>query len=186
MSHSGKIKSPLNAFSDSAKKDKIAMTPTENASSTSSTAQMTNFASENDYIPLRNTPHVNPFNPAPPQPIRSYTTPPSIAAMLEKMNQIQQDVEKKVEEAIHKHGITRSQLRAYLSNPKNFTPEQFAHLKKCEKVIAQKFLASFNLSPDALFISQTSEIESTTTSPSTAKRGKVKSVGTRRNWIPTR
>ena len=97
--------------------------------------------------------------------------------MLEKMNKMQKEIDDKIEEAINQHGITKTQLNNYLSDPKNFTPEQLEYLKNTRFEMVKKVMAVTNI-PDI------ADTESNL--PSTAKRGKVKSIGTRRNWISTR
>ncbi len=150
----GNMKSPLNTFSDSAKKN--------NPDVNSNTGVV---FSDN-----------NPLKPAPRPPKHEYNISPNIISMLEKMAKMQKEIDDKIEEAMHKQGITKSQLETYLNDSKNFTPEQLDFIKKTRFELVNKVMAATNL-PD---------ISDTPATPSNAKRGKVKSIGTRRNWIPTR
>lgn len=186
----GNIKSPLNFFSESEKKNKK---KTENPITDSSTQVTENIQNTGPNASRIN--NVNPFIPVQPQPMKTYITPPTIAAMLEKMNQMQQEIEDKIDEAVNKNGITRAQLNEYLNNPKNFTPEQFKFLKQSEEFISQRFwtaisktthMTRLNAPVKATAPTGTATASVTTASPSTAKRGKVKSAGTRRKWINTR
>ncbi|MBA3602331.1 MAG: hypothetical protein H0W50_01500 [Parachlamydiaceae bacterium] len=151
----GDMKSPLNSFSDSAKKNKLEV------------AANTGLGISDN----------NPLKPAARPPKHDYNISPNILSMLEKMAKMQKEIDDKIDEAIHKQGITRSQLDTYLNDSKNFTPEQLDFIKKTRFELVNKVLAATNI-PD---ISDT-----TSESPTSAKRGKVKSIGTRRNWIPTR
>lgn len=149
----GDMKSPLNTFSDSAKKnDSIANNQPQ--------------AIDNHIL-----------KPAPPQPKQEFTISPHIVAMLEKMTKMQNEIDEKIESAIRQHGITKPQLDAYLNDPKNFSPDQLDFLKKTRYEMVKKVIAATNI-PDI-------EVEDISQS-SSAKRGKVKSIGARRNWIPTR
>ena len=97
--------------------------------------------------------------------------------MLEKMTKMQKEIDDKIEAAIRQHGITKTQLDAYLSDPKNFSPEQFEFLKKTRFEMVNKVIAATNLP----ILSSTEN-----SLPNNAKRGKVRSVAARRNWINTR
>ncbi len=149
----GDMKSPLNTFSDSAKKNK----PDEIGNN--------QLQASNNYAKA-----------APSPPKQEFNISPHIVAMLEKMAKMQKEIDDKIDEALNQHGITKTQLNNYLSDPKNFTPEQLDYLKKTKFEMVKKVMAATNI-PDIVTESEP---------PSTAKRGKVKSIGTRRNWIPTR
>lgn len=153
----GDMKGPLNFFSDSEKKKKIEVDP----------APKTNVRADPQ----------NPLKPAqhPPQP--HYTIDSKIAAMLDRMAQMQADIDNKIEEAIHKHGITRAQLDNYLNDPKNFTPEQNEFIRQSRESFTQKIWSTVQLPPDTAPVA---------TTPTSAKRSKPKSIGAHRNWISTR
>ncbi len=150
----GDMKSPLNTFSDSAKKSKP-------------DAVTKNEIRPNDNCPLK---------PAPPPPKYEFYINPNIVAMIEKMTKMQNEIDEKIESAIRQHGITKPQLDAYLNDPRNFTPEQLEFLKKTRYEMVKKVIAATNI-PD---------IQENEPPSDNVKRGKVKSIGTRRNWIPTR
>lgn len=106
--------------------------------------------------------------PPPSKPTRNI----AVEAMMERMNRMRQEIETKIDEMAYNHGISKETLDKYLSNPKNFTPEQWQFLQFRSQDLKKKILTDMQpptqAGPD---------------SP-TARKGKF--VGQRRNWISTR
>jgi hypothetical protein len=111
-----------------------------------------------------------------PIPIRNYT----VEAMLERMNEMRQELDNKIEEASSKHGLSKEKVMEYLNNPKNFTSEQWAFLKGKHEAFTQKIQSNLGASVE---LPGTDNSSSTGTLTGSRKN---KLPGSRRNWIPTR
>lgn len=112
--------------------------------------------------------------PKSPIAVRNYT----VEAMIERMNEMHRDIDNKIEEVSNKHGISKEQVMQYLSNPANFTPEQWVFLSGKQQAFFNKIQSN---------LGSTAELpagkESSTT---TVENRKNKLAGSRRKWIPTR
>jgi hypothetical protein len=142
--------SPLNLFSHSAKKPK----KTE----------------EESPLPVEKVK----TTPKSPIAVRNYT----VEAMIERMNEMRRDIDNKIEEVSKKHGISREQVMQYLSNPANFTPEQWAFLSGKQQAFFNNIQSNLGGAAEL-----PAGKESSTT---TAENRKNKLAGSRRKWIPTR
>lgn len=98
--------------------------------------------------------------------------------MIERMNEMRRDIDNKIEEVSKKHGISREQVMQYLSNPANFTPEQWAFLSGKQQAFFNNIQSNLGGAAEL-----PAGKESSTT---TAENRKNKLAGSRRKWIPTR
>lgn len=122
-------------------------------------------AKKKDSVPEANKP------PAPTTPKLSSTI--AAEAMIERMNRMRQEIEDKIDEMAYSHGISRETLNKYLSEPKNFTPEQWQWLQFRSQDMKKKILTdTYSSTP--------------TGGPASTTDRKSKFVGQRRKWISTR
>ncbi|MBA3236947.1 MAG: hypothetical protein H0T62_01175 [Parachlamydiaceae bacterium] len=96
----------------------------------------------------------------------------AIEAMIERMNQMRQEIDNKINDMAYQHGISKENLQKFLSDPKNFTPEQWKFLQ----IKSQDFIQKMDVANEAQPGDGAASL--------TARKGKF--IGLRRKWIPTR
>lgn len=103
------------------------------------------------------------------------------ATLLKNVREKGEELKRKLEELYRLRGITPDYLHAYMSNPSNFTSQQWEFLKK-ER---QALIDSLNLPPDVRE-KQTPSVSSSTDSKKSTKSQRGKGSAHRRGWIPMR
>lgn len=128
-------------------------------------------------------------------PVRNF----AIEAMLERMNDMRKEIDDKLEALMTNSGVSKERLQQYLSNPSNFTNEQWEFLQQKNEELSQKIWNSVEAA--------TGEVSEVNTQANTKVEAKVdtrnyhessgpasttsltgrksKFSGSRRNWIST-
>lgn len=133
---------------------------------------------------------VEPQASLPPPKMTSSTHSPSsnplIESMLDRMNRMRQELDDKIEELARENGLSQDVMREYLSNPDNFTKEQWEFLQARNNELTKSILASIEPAIGQAVKVDVKAIADSVKSPppKTSKKGKF--VGSRRKWIPTR
>jgi hypothetical protein len=102
---------------------------------------------------------------------------PEIQRMIQRMKEMSNEVEQKVETLLNKGKLTREQLMRYLNNPKNFSPEQWKKAKQ-----TREFLSSKTFGEGEFKIETPSQANKT--NQANMKDRKSKTLGNRKKWIP--
>lgn len=101
---------------------------------------------------------------------------PEIAAMLNQIEVMKQDLENKLEKIRQQTGLSKEDLQNFMNNPKNFSPNEWAKLEKTKNEMGDKVWSAIGLElkPKAR------------TRENIAGERKGKTLGGRKKWIPMR
>lgn len=110
-----------------------------------------------------------------------------IYQMIDKMVKIHDEIERKLDDAFQKSGLTPKYIETYLSNPSNFNNAQWDSIQKKREQLLSQVGKKVNEASESLVspIKAISKAEEKTTDK-TEKERKTKMIGSRRNWIPIR
>lgn len=118
--------------------------------------------------------------PSPETNKKSYSDKETIE-MLEKMNSMRRDIERKLENLYQQSGMSGNELQAYLDNPKNFGTVLW------EKIQQQRQELTDNLYKMAGIEEKTrSSIKTSKAKEEETKKRKSKTLANRKKWIPIR
>lgn len=98
-----------------------------------------------------------------------------VTTMFERIGSLQKDLEKKLDALYEKGGISHKDLETYLSNPDNFTDEEWQRVHKDR----DRFL---NLIWNGLG-SEKKKMQVSKTEKKAAKKRKRKTLGSRKGWM---
>ena len=112
----------------------------------------------------------------PPQPPKKHRDP-EIREMMKKIDDMKQDLLKKMEYLQRTGGLTYEQVRAYMENPKNFTKTEWDKLQQTKNELGDKVWNALGeeLKPKAEHVRENVEGE---------RKGKT--LGARKRWIPVK
>ncbi|MBN9379104.1 MAG: hypothetical protein BGO14_08915 [Chlamydiales bacterium 38-26] len=103
---------------------------------------------------------------------------PEINDMLNKMYRMQEDIQSRLGEIYDNAGLSTNQIKTYLNNPNNFSPEIWQKIQSQRDLLEKKILDVLKLyakKEKKGFLSGPGEI---------SKERRSKTLGARRNWIP--
>ncbi|PJD96127.1 MAG: hypothetical protein CK425_06910 [Parachlamydia sp.] len=100
--------------------------------------------------------------------------------MLEKINKMRRDLEKKLEDLHDQSGLTKEQLQAYLDNPQNVGTPQWQKIQQRREELSEKLYGMIGAEERIRAAKKNQEVEKNT------KARKSKTLGNRKKWIPIR
>lgn len=116
--------------------------------------------------------------PPPSKKIEDSSTKTEIDAMMNKIRQMHDDIERKLDDVYQKTGMDPKKIKTLLDNPNNFNPRQWEAVQEQRKNYASQ------ISPPGVEGAESPSQESTENL--TVKERKSKTIGSRRKWIPMR
>jgi hypothetical protein len=117
----------------------------------------------------------------------------AVEAMLERMNEMRKDIDDKLESLMYTSGLSKDRMQQYLSNPQNFSKEQWEFLQQKNQEFSDKIWNAVGSTIEVSTNASSKNIEATSTydgpsgpaSTAALPGRKSKFSGSRRNWIPT-
>jgi hypothetical protein len=103
---------------------------------------------------------------------------PEINEMLNKMYRMQEDFQGKLSEVYEKAGISPRQIRNFLDNPGNFSPEVWQRIQGQRESLEKRINEVLKLNIKKI---KSGQILGVTAG---GKERKSKTLGARKNWIP--
>jgi hypothetical protein len=103
---------------------------------------------------------------------------PEINGMLNKMYRMQENIQTKLNEAYDKSGISASQIKNFLNNPSNFSPDIW------QKIQGQRDVLEKQIGDVLKNYARKTKKGYAPGSTVNSKERKSKTLGARRNWIP--
>lgn len=113
---------------------------------------------------------------APVAPLQKHRDP-EIRDMMKKIDEMKQDLLKRMELIHLKSGLTYDQIRGYMENSKNFTPAEWEKLQKTKNELGEKVWNTLGqeLKPKTAHVRE-----------NIAGERKAKTLGARKRWIPVK
>jgi len=111
-----------------------------------------------------------------PAPPKKPLTDAEVSKMLDRMNEMRREIEKKVEDACEGKGLTWQNVQDYVNEPKNFLPTEWKRLQHRREEVAEKLWASLG--------TDVKKKKAAVTKKKVAKKRKGKTLGARKRWIP--
>lgn len=124
---------------------------------------------------------MNPYDPTkklPPKrklPERSSIQDLDLKDMLDRIYQLDDDLQKKLDYVCQISGLSRKQVATLLENPSNFHPEKWKHMQLQKELLEQKLYAAFGLELKQKKLHKKKRLA--------AKERKGKTLGARKRWI---
>lgn len=101
--------------------------------------------------------------------------------MLEKINKMRRDLEKKLEDLYDQSGLSKEQLQAYMDNPQNVGTPQWQKIQQRREELSEKLYGMIGAEERIRSMAKKNqEVEKNT------KARKSKTLGNRKKWIPIR
>jgi hypothetical protein len=101
--------------------------------------------------------------------------------MLEKINKMRRDLEKKLEDLHDQSGLSKEQLQAYMDNPQNVGTPQWQKIQQRREELSEKLYGMIGAEERIRAMAKKNqEVEKNT------KTRKGKTLGNRKKWIPIR
>lgn len=118
---------------------------------------------------------------SPPSADKKNYTDSETVEMLEKMNTMRRDLEKKLEGLYQQSGMSGDELQAYLDNPKNVGEVLWEKIQQQRQELSDKLYKMVGIEEKAR-----STIKKSKEKEEAVKKRKGKTLGTRKKWIPIR
>jgi|688.fasta_scaffold16531_13 hypothetical protein len=111
--------------------------------------------------------------PAPIQKKKRHSDP-EIASMLQKIDDMKLDLQKKLDYIKNRMGWSNDQIQQFMNNPKNFPPKEWERIQQTKNALGDKVWAAIGL-----------ELKpKPRTRENIAGERKGKTLGARKKWIP--
>lgn len=129
--------------------------------------------------------HKAPVKPKTPEskpaaPAEAPVSNKDVLAMIEKMRKMHDQLEKELDEAYQKTGLSPKEVTTFLDNPSNFAGDEFTAVQQQRKSLLSRIMQ----------VVDPKGIESTKKKAKkeaeAGKQQKGKTLGARKNWIPMR
>lgn len=101
-----------------------------------------------------------------------------VASLFEKAKKMRQEIDQKLQEVYDKTGMTRKEVENYMSNPKNFTVQEWQNIQIGRKDWEGRLYGILG--------QEYKEKRAKIVQDQSSKERKGKTLGARKNWIPVR
>ncbi len=99
---------------------------------------------------------------------------PEINEMLQKIDTMQQDLQNKMEDVKQRTGLSDEDIKAFMENPKNFSPADWEKMAKSKEMLGEKVWTALGM--------ELKPKQHTRENLSSERKGKT--LGARKKWIP--
>jgi hypothetical protein len=103
-----------------------------------------------------------------------------VEKMIKKVREMHDEIDRKLDDIFQKSGWSTKQIKTYLDNPNNFSPEEWERVQYERKTLIKSLKTEGDLEKEESQSNQPKPTEG----GSKERRGKM--IGARRNWIPMR
>lgn len=131
----------------------------------------------------KNKSNPKPTKLAPPHHDTMAAKDPELVAMMQKMREMKQDLQHKVDILVKRSGMKPDVLKKFMEDPKNFSKAEWEQIKNAKEVLGEQVWSSIGRPIDKKASTPTLS-QPDPAAPPKPKDRKSKTLGARKKWIP--